>query len=125
VADTDKKRMLERLNVEYGYLCSFAHVLAEANLLKGLFDPRSMHRNDAQMTEAQIEERFQMLIVSPANLNSCICVAAATTELTLLYPNDVELAASAMKLWNTICEANLLARIVWELRAKKALRVIG
>jgi hypothetical protein len=28
-----------------------------------------------------------------------------------------------MKLWNAISEANLLARIVWALRAKGALRV--
>jgi hypothetical protein len=125
IADADKKRVLERLNVEYGYLCSFAHILAEANLLKGLFDPRSTHRNDSQMTDAQIEQRFQMMIISSANLKSCICVAAATTELTLLYPNDVELTASAIKLWNTICESNLLARIVWALRAKSALRVIA
>ena len=45
IADEDKRRMLERLNVEYGYLSSFAHVLGQANLLKGIFDPRtSKHR---------------------------------------------------------------------------------
>jgi hypothetical protein len=125
IANPDKKRMLERLNVEYGYLCSFAHVLGEANLLKGVFDHRSTHRKDAGASEADIEEKFQMLIVSASNLKSCICVAAATTELTLLYPSDVELTASAIRLWNTICEANLLARIVWVLRAKAALGIVA
>jgi hypothetical protein len=118
ITNPDKKRMLERLNVEYGYLCSFAHVLAEAKLLKGVFDARSTHRKDAGASEADIEEKFQMLIVLASNLKSCICVAAATTELTLLYPSDVELTASAIRLWNTICEANLLARIVWALRVR-------
>jgi hypothetical protein len=100
-------------------------VLPEANLLKGLFDARSAHRKDAGVSEYNVAEKFQMLIVSASNLESCICVAAATTELTLLYPNDVELTASAIKLWNTICEGNLLARIVWALRAKSALRIIA
>ena len=125
IADANKRRMLDRLNVEYGYLCSFAHVLAEANLLKGIFDPHATHRNDARATDADIEEKFQMIVVTPSNVNSCICVAAATTELSLVYPNNVELRASAMKLWNTICEANLLARIVWAVRAKSALGIIA
>src|SRR5258708_1305250 len=125
IANPDKKRMLERLNVEYGYLCSFAHVLAEANLLKGLFDPQSTHRSDAGATHNDLADKFQIMILSASNLKSCICVAAATTELTLSYPNDLELTASAMKLWNTICEANPLARIVRALRAKGALRLIG
>ena len=125
IADRDKEWMLERLNVEYGNLSSFAHVLGEANLLKGIFDPRSTHRRDAGASEADVEEKFQMMIVSASNLKSCICVAAATTELTLLYPNDMELIASGVKLWNTICEANLLARIIWTIRAKRALRVIS
>ena len=42
-----------------------------------------------------------------------------------MYANDMELTASAMKLWNAIGEANLLARIVWALRAKSALRIIA
>lgn len=124
IADEDKRRMLERLNVEYGYLSSFAHVLGQANLLKGIFDPRSKHRMDAGATDADVEDRFQMIIVSASNLKSCICVAAAATELTHLYPNDIELVASTTTLWNTICEANLLARAVWVIRAKRALRVI-
>jgi hypothetical protein len=57
ITNPDKKRMLERLNVEYGYLCSFAHVLAEAKLLKGVFDARSTHRKDAGASEADIEEK--------------------------------------------------------------------
>ena len=65
-----------------------------------------------------------MMIVSPSKVKSCICVAVATTELTQLYPNDIELVASATTLWNTICEANLLARAVWAIRGKRALQVI-
>lgn len=125
VADPDKKRMLERLYVEYEYLCSFAHGLAEANLLRGIFDPEATHRADARATDAQIEDKFQMIVITPANVKSCICVAGATAELTLLYPDDVELSASATKLWNLISEANLLARIAWNLRGKKALRVLA
>jgi hypothetical protein len=120
----DKRRMLERLNVEYGYLCSFSHVLAEANLLKGIFNKRSKHRDDAQVSESDLRDKFEMLVISAANLKSCLCVAQATTELTLLYPNDLDLSAIAITTWNTICEANLLARIVWALRARSVLGVI-
>jgi hypothetical protein len=121
----EKKRVLERLNVEYGYLCSFSHVLAESNLLKGMFDKRSRHRDDAQMTDADLKLKYEMMVVSVANLKSCLCVALATSELTLLYPNDLDLAASAVNMWNTICEANLLARIIWTLRARNVLGIIG
>lgn len=125
VAATDKRRMLERLHFEYGYLCSFSHVLAEANLLRGIFDKRSKRRDDARASEADIKEKYQMIVVSPANLNSCLCVAQATAELTLLYPNDLDLSAIAIDTWNTMGEANSLARIVWALRAKSVLGVIS
>jgi hypothetical protein len=125
IVGPDKKRMLERLYVEYEYLCSFAHGLAEANLLRGIFDPQATHRADALATDAEVEDKFQMIVVTPANVKSCICVAAATAELTLLYPGDVDLSASAVKLWNTIGEANLLARIAWNLRGKNALQVLA
>jgi hypothetical protein len=78
--------MLERQNVEYGYLCSFSHVLAEANLLKGIFDKRSKHRDDAQVSDADLKEKYEMMVVSAANLKSCICVAQATSHITLNCP---------------------------------------
>ena len=93
-------------------------------MLKGLFDKQSKHRADAQLTDAALKESYEMIVVSQAILKSCICVAEATTELTLLYPNDVDLSAIAIKMWNTIGEANLLARIVWALRARSVLGVI-
>lgn len=58
IADTDKRRMLERLYVEYECLCSFAHGLAEANLLKGIFDPRATHRADVRATDADIDGKI-------------------------------------------------------------------
>jgi hypothetical protein len=125
IANPDKQRVLERLLFEYVYLCSFAHVQKESNLLRGLFDKRSRHRDDARLTDEEVNEKYEMLIVSAANLKSCLCIAHAVTELTLLYPNNLELREIVTRTWNTISEANLLARIVWALRAKGVLGIVG
>lgn len=64
----DKRRMLERLYLKYSDLCSFAHGLGQANLLKILFDKRSPHSRFA--TEAERKDRFQSVVLGEAYLVS-------------------------------------------------------
>jgi hypothetical protein len=124
IVNPDKRRMLERLKFRYDQLCSFSHVLGHANLLKAVFDKRFVHRNDGRIREEDVKENFQGVVVIPATLESCLCITQAATELTMLYPNDLDLAAIAIETWNAIADTSSLCHIVWALRAKKMLGIV-
>jgi hypothetical protein len=49
--------MLQRLYPEYGYLCSFAHGLPDANLFKMMFNKHSKFRK--LWSEGEIKDTFQ------------------------------------------------------------------
>ena len=114
--------MLERLYSKYVDLCSFAHGLAHANLFKNVFNSRSPHRHVA--SDAQIQERFQYDVLGEAYTLNFLSIAQSTAELTRLYPNDMELPAAAVDAWNSLCQASLLTKAIWEIRTKSLLGVI-
>jgi hypothetical protein len=122
VSSASKKAMLERLYAKYGDLCSFAHGLAQSTSLKRLFDNRSAQRK--LTTDGKIKRQYQLDIVSEAYLTSVMSVAQAAAELTVLYPNDLELLVSAHETWQEIARASLLSKAIWEIRTKALLRVI-
>jgi hypothetical protein len=122
IAPGSKRRMLERLHLKYVDLCSFAHGLARANLFKNVFDSRSPHRYVG--SDAQIEERFQYDVLGEAYTLNFLSIAQSTAELTQLYPNDMELPAAAVNAWNSLCQASLLTKAIWEIRTKSLLGVI-
>ena len=125
ITNPDKKRMLERLSFKYSQLCSFSHVLGKANLFKGIFDKRFVHRNDGRLHDHEVQDKYQSLVVTPANVESCLCVLQAATELTTLFPNEIELAEVVVRTWNLIADAGHLSRMIWTVRSAKVLRVIG
>lgn len=45
--------------------------------------------------------------------------------MATLYPFDVELKRVAIEAWNVLSEMNLLGKIIWEMRGKSSLGVIG
>jgi len=51
-----KRKMLERLHMDYTYLCSFAHGHQAANMAKLVYDTRSPERQ--MFTKAEIERNF-------------------------------------------------------------------
>lgn len=123
IAAPEKRRMLERLYPHYIELCSFAHGLPQASFYKMMFDKRSVHRT--LFDNEEVNERFQHIVASEAFMTSFLSVVQSTAELTVLYPVNVELPAAAVKAWNPLSKAHLLAKAIWAIRTQKLLGVIG
>ena len=80
-----------------------------------------MHRHDAQVSEAELKDKHDELVVSPSNLNSFLCVAQSVAELTVLYPNDEKLMGVAKQAWSTVFQSSLLAQMMWIIRTRSVL----
>jgi hypothetical protein len=118
----EKRRILERLYQEYAQLCSFAHGSGQANLLKIVFDKRSI--DSKFLSDAEKAERFQGVVLGESYLVSFFSIVQSTTELTALYPGDMDLVSAAIEAWKRLCEASLLTKAVWEMRTRRLLGVI-
>ena len=118
----DKRRLLERLYAEYVFLCSFAHGLPDALLFKMMFNknPPVPHAFD----DEKVKDTFHRQVEQPAYTTSLISLVQAASELTVLYPTDVELRAAVVKAWDKIVHGMLLGRVVWNLRTKKLLGIL-
>jgi len=117
-----KRKMLMRLYPEYQHLSSFAHGLAEASLLRGMFD---QHSGWPQIvTSGKKEETFHKLVVGPAFSTSYLGIVQSCTELTTLYPNDLELFAGVTAAWDYLTRGHLIGKAVWGLRTKDLLGAV-
>lgn len=119
----DKRRILERLYLEYVWLCSFTHGLPDAVLSKQMFNARPLipHMHSEQHRKGA----FQRNVVDPAYGTSFLGLIQAATELAGLYPADVELRAALVNVWSMITDGWLVARGLWSIRAKNLLGVVG
>lgn len=120
---TDKRRMLERLYFEYSFLCSFAHGLPDALLFKMMFDKESKFRKF--WDEEELKDTFQRSVAERAYTTSLISIVQSTAELAALYPANVELVAAVVKAWQEMSEGSLLGKVIWNIRTKKLLGVVG
>jgi hypothetical protein len=117
----DRRIMLERMYPEYVRLCSFAHGLAEATFFKTIFDKRNPVRS--MLKDSDIEDTFQKE-ASDGFLISALSMLQCVTELTTLYPNDIDLKAGAIAAWNELSEVHLLGRALWYIRSRSVLGAI-
>jgi len=115
----EKKKMLQRLYAKYGDLCSFAHGLAQANLLKMMFDNRSPQQKLS--TDAEIKTRYEQEVVSEAYLTSFMSIAQCTAELTTIYPLNMDIVEAASRAWGQLSIASFLTKAIWEIRTRKLL----
>lgn len=118
-----KRRMLERLHLDYVYLSSFAHSLQVANMAKTVYDERSTER--LHFSEAEVERHFQFEVNTYARTYSFLSIVQAVAELKALYPSDMELAAAASDAWHDLIGSTFFVNAVWSLRAKELLGVIS
>jgi hypothetical protein len=114
-----KRRMLERLHMEYVHLCSFAHGLPAANMAKSVYDARSPER--ALFSEAQIEKTFEQEVNTPARVYSLLSIVQAVAELKPLYPNDMDLVSSTTNAWIDMLDSQFVVNAVWHIRTKALL----
>jgi len=122
VAPGDRRRMLERLHPEYVELSSFAHALPHSSLLKGLLDPRSLHRklfSDSQAKHTGIKDvRERAFVVSLLSIAQC------AAEVVEHRPDDINLIAGVTEAWKVFSEDSLLGKTIWEIRTRKLLGII-
>jgi|ERR1017187_7115271 hypothetical protein len=119
----DKKRMLERLHAKYAHLCSFAHALPAANVFKNIFDSRFPDRKF--LRDSEVKNRYERAVVSEAYLTSFMSIAQCTAELSVLYPNNIEIIEAACRAWKQLAGASLFTKAVWEIRTQKLLGAIA
>jgi hypothetical protein len=118
-----KRRMLERLHMDYVYLCSFAHGLQAANMAKLVYDERSPERR--LFAEGDVEDKFQQEVNTYARTYSILSIVQAVAELKALYPSDMELVAAVCDAWHDLIGSTFFVNAVWNLRAKDLLRLIS
>jgi hypothetical protein len=123
VGDPAKQKMLERLHPEYVRLCSFAHGLAEATFIKQMFDKRSSFQN--LLSDGQRRETFDKTVIANAFVMSFLCILQSTAELTVMYPNNIDLPEIAIKGWNSLTKASLLSRAIWSIRTRQLFGVVA
>jgi len=122
ISNHDQKRMLERLYPEYQFLCSFAHGDNVAAHFKAVFDPQGQFQKT--FPAAQVEDFFQRQVGENSVIYSVVSSVQAATEIAAIYPANVALLARVTEAWNWLLKGTLLARPVWELRARKVLPLI-
>jgi hypothetical protein len=118
----DKRKMLERLYPEYVFYCSFVHGLPDSLLFRMMFNKNA--RVPKQFDDETIKDTFRRHVELPAYSTSLVSIVQAASELTVLYPGDVELKAAITKAWDKIIAGMLLGRVVWNIRTKKLLGVV-
>lgn len=122
IATGDRRRMLERLYPEYAELSSFTHGLPHSNLLKGLLDPRSLHRK--LFTEAQAKDTALKDVTERAFIMSILSIIQCAAEVIVRRPDDINLVAGVTDAWKVLSEDSLLGKTIWEIRTKGLLGVI-
>lgn len=122
-SSAEKKRMLERLYAKYVYLCSFAHGLPQANLFKNMFDSRFPDRKFVR--DSDVKNSYQQQVVSEAYITSFMSISQCTAEITVLYPNNMELIEAVCRAWKQLSGASLITKAVWEIRTQKLLGAIS
>jgi hypothetical protein len=123
VTHPQRQKMLKRLYPEYKRLCAYAHGSAQSWMAKIAFWERSPLRK--LHTEGEREKKYIHDVVDLALFFSFFPVVQSTSELATLYPSDVELQRVAIEAWNLLLEMNLLGKIMWEMRGRSSLGVIG
>ena len=123
VIDPQRKQMLKRLYPEYKRLCAYAHGSAQSWMAKTAFWERSPLRK--LHTDGERQTKYEKEIADPAFVFSFLPIVQGICEVATLYPNEIELQRAAIGAWNVLSEVNLLGKIIWEIRGKSSLGVIG
>ena len=117
-----KRKMLERLYLEYVFLCSFVHGLPNANLFKTVFDKDSNFRD--LWSKRELEATFRKQVAQRAFATSFLSILQSATEITTLYPYDVDLIAGVVDAWQNMSRDSLLGKAIWSIRTSSLLGIL-
>ena len=116
-------RMLTRLYPEYQFLCSFVHVSPHPGMFKVMLDDRHPIRN--RLNGVNMNHMFQGEIAGPALYTDLISIAQGCAEIWTHCKSNLDLLKAIEGAWRVIADTTLLGRVVWEIRTRKLLGVIG
>jgi len=105
---------LTRWYEEYRGVCGYTHIGAD-KLQMTTMTGRKVNFSDEQITAFFTKEHLELAILS------YIACAYTATELLSLIGGAVEPMAEVTKLWNTLLDTSLSAKIFWDARSRSLL----
>ena len=123
IGDAKRKLMLSRLYLEYRHLCTFVHASPGPRTIQAILDPNPAF--PVQATPEQLYEVFQRTIAIPAIGLDLLCIVQACTEMIVIYPSDIELRRVLEEAWRKLTECSLLGSVIWDIRAREMVGMIG
>ncbi len=121
--NTNRKRMLCRLYLEYQFLCSDVHVSPHSVSFKALFD--SKEPIGQMFSSVQLEDMFQKEIAGPAIWIDFLSIVQSCAEMIPIFSGDIELRRNVEEAWRHLSEQTYVGQAIWELRAKELLGIFG
>jgi len=121
--NTNRKRMLCRLYLEYQFLCSDVHVSPHPVSFKALFD--SQEPFGQMFSTAQLDDMFQKEIAGPAIWIDFLSMVQSCAEMIPIFSGDIELRRNVAEAWRHLSEQTYVGQAMWELRAKELLGIFG
>lgn len=121
--NTNRKRMLCRLYLEYQFLCSDVHVSPHPVSIKALFD--SHEPFNIMFSTPQLYEMFQKEIAGPAVWIDFLSIVQSCAEMIPIFSGDIELRRSVEEAWRHLSEQTYIGQAIWELRGKELLGIFG
>lgn len=121
--NTNRKRMLCRLYLEYQFLCSDVHVSPHSVSFKALFD--SQEPFGQMFSTAQLDDMFHNEIAGPAVWIDFLSIVQSCAEMIPIFSGDIELRRNVEEAWRYLSEQTYVGQAIWELRAKELLGIFG
>jgi hypothetical protein len=114
ISDQKAKEFLERWHWEYKFYCGFNH----AGFTKIRFSLMSDRRFSSWFKQSKKEEIYEDKIIFTSLWVSYVAFASATTELLKFVSHDLEVNVALIELWKILQERSLIAKTIWNVRAK-------
>lgn len=109
---------LVRWYEEYRGVCGYTHIGAD-KLQMTTMTGRKVNYSDEQITAFFTKEHLELAVLS------YVACAYTATELLSLIGGAIEPMAEVTKLWNTLLDTSLSARVFWNARSRSLLPLAG
>lgn len=114
ISDQNAKEFLERWHWEYKFYCGFNH----AGFTKIRFSLMSDRRFSRWFEQSKKENIYEDKVIFTSLWVSYTAFASAITELLKFVSHDLDVNVALIELWKILQERSLIAKAVWNIRAK-------
>src|SRR4029077_13629646 len=123
IKDANRKQMLSRLYLEYGFLCVHVHFSPRSVSFRGLLDNRESF--SGLLSTEQLERMFKKEIAQPAAWISFLSIVQSCTEMISQFPADIELRRAVAQAWAPLTSRTSIGQTVWETRSKHLVGILN